>query len=165
MHVQVSASAGDVGGRHLDERHDCEQHGDDGSCDERAGEPGDGSGRAGETAGGGGSRGKAGLARHTLSQSGTPRACPTMSPSRARSTSMPRDTVSPTCASGRNREASATVISVCGCMTSATTSTACVIRMTSGRSSTGPKIGGLAHGSSSNAVPATPRKTPPRVSA
>jgi hypothetical protein len=51
MHVQVSASAGDVGGRHLDERHDCEQHGDDGSCDERAGKPGDGSGRAGKTAG------------------------------------------------------------------------------------------------------------------
>jgi hypothetical protein len=53
MHVHVSASAGAVGGRHL-ERHDCEQHGDDGSCDERAGEPGDGSARAGETAGGGG---------------------------------------------------------------------------------------------------------------
>jgi hypothetical protein len=58
MHVQVSASAGDVGGRHLDERHDCEQHGDNGNCDERAGEPGDGSGRAGETAGGGGGRGR-----------------------------------------------------------------------------------------------------------
>jgi len=52
------ASAGDVGGRHLDERHDCEQHGDDGSCDKRAGEPGDGSGRAGEMAGGGGGRGR-----------------------------------------------------------------------------------------------------------
>jgi len=28
MNVQASASAGDGGGRHLDERHDCEQHGD-----------------------------------------------------------------------------------------------------------------------------------------
>jgi hypothetical protein len=34
MHVQVS-SAGEVGGRHLDERHDCEQHGDNGRCDAR----------------------------------------------------------------------------------------------------------------------------------
>ena len=58
MHVQVSASPGDVGGRHLDERHDCEQVGDDACCDDRAGEPGDGSGRAGETAGGGAGRGR-----------------------------------------------------------------------------------------------------------
>ncbi len=47
-----SRSAGDLGGRHLDERHDCEQHGDDGSCDERAGEPSDGSSQAGGCYGG-----------------------------------------------------------------------------------------------------------------
>ena len=43
MHVQVSASAGYVGGRHLDERHDCEQQGDaKGRADLMAGHEGSG---------------------------------------------------------------------------------------------------------------------------